>query len=95
MRKSLFWACLVFVFITVFASFAFSEGRACAKERKGEVTLRLNLNAPTKAKDVRVWIPYPVSGHYQRVYDVNITGNFTREGIYREGEHGNIALYAE
>ncbi len=84
--------CLGFVFSFALASYS---GRAYAKERKGEVTLRLNMNVPAGAKDVRLWIPYPVSGRYQRIYDVRITGNFTREGIYREGEHGNIALFAE
>ncbi|MDA8089856.1 MAG: transglutaminase domain-containing protein [Nitrospiraceae bacterium] len=87
---------LFLIIIAGFMSFSFPyEKSAYAKERKGEVTLRLNLNAPEKAKDVRLWIPYPVSGGHQRIYGVNIKGNFTQEGIYREGEHGNIALYAE
>ncbi len=95
-KNSLFTACFVLVFIMAFASVTFStERRAYAQDRRGEVILQLNMNAPVKAKDVRLWIPYPVSGKYQRIYDVNITGNFTKEGIYREGEHGNIALYAE
>ena len=86
----LFTACLALVLAVVFSSFSYAKER-----KKGEVTLQLNMKAPEKAKDVRLWIPYPVSSQYQRVYDVSITGNFTKEGIYREGEHGNIALYAE
>ena len=88
MKKSIIFL-VTFALLTAFAS------PSHANQRSGEVTFSINLKAPEKAKDVRLWIPYPVSDKYQRIYDVRITGNFTREGIYREGEHGNIALYAE
>lgn len=82
-----------FMIITFFMiSFVSS---ASAKERSGEVTINFNLNAPEDSKEVRLWVPYPVSDANQTVYDVNIDGNFVRSGIYREGADGNIALYAE
>lgn len=66
-----------------------------AKERSGEVELTVTIAAPDDSKDVRVWIPYPVSNNVQDVSNVRINGNFSQSGIYGEKETGNLALYAE
>jgi len=66
-----------------------------AKERAAEVIMWFNLNAPAEAKNVRLWIPYPVSDENQIIEDVKVSGNFSNSGVYREAESGNIALYAE
>lgn len=68
---------------------------ASAKERRAEVTYSVNLNAPADAKNVRLWIPYPMSDENQEITDVIVTGNATASGIYKEGAFGNAALYAE
>lgn len=65
------------------------------KERKAEVAFKINLNAPAGSKNVRVWIPYPVSDKNQAVEDVKYNGNYTNVGVYREEEYGNALLYAE
>jgi transglutaminase-like putative cysteine protease len=65
------------------------------KERQAEVTFRINLNAPPDAKDVRLWIPYPVSDRNQAVEDVKFSGNYVNAEVYKEKEYGNSALYAE
>jgi transglutaminase-like putative cysteine protease len=86
MRKTL-WALICMLFVFPCASLA--------KERSGEVTLAVTIAAPDDSKDVRVWIPYPVSDNVQDISDVKIDGNFSQSGIYREKETGNLALYAE
>lgn len=88
MRKKAISAIVVF-FVLVLTSVAL------AKERQGEVTIQFNLNAPEDAKEVRLWIPYPVSDENQDIWDVKVNGNFSNNGVYREGENGNIALYAD
>lgn len=80
---------IAIIFIVAFANLAM------AKERKGEVTVQFNLSAPADAKNVRLWIPYPVSDENQSIEDVRVTGNFSNSGVYRERENGNVALYAE
>jgi transglutaminase-like putative cysteine protease len=86
MRKIL-WSllCVLFVFPCALQ----------ASERSGEVTLAVTIAAPDDSKDVRVWIPYPVSNDTQDISNVKIDGNFSKSGIYREKETGNLALYAE
>jgi len=86
MRKIL---CSVFCLLLVFPVVSF------AMERSGEVTIDVSIAAPDDSKDVRVWIPYPVSNSEQDISDVRIEGNFSKSGVYREKETGNLALYAE
>jgi len=66
-----------------------------AKERLVEVTMTFNLNAPEMAKNVRLWIPYPVSDGNQEITDITVKGNYSRSGVYSEGRNGNHILYAE
>ncbi len=66
-----------------------------AKEREGQLTIEVNLNALSDAKEVRLWIPYPVSDENQDIWDIKVNGNFSNMGVYREGDNGNMALYAE
>lgn len=68
---------------------------AMSKERSGEIELAVTVAAPDDSKDVRVWIPYPVSNSTQDIADVRVNGNFSQSGIYGEKETGNLALYAE
>jgi len=86
----------VFAAIVAFslAAITFAAG-VKVKERRAEVTINVNLQAKAESKRVSLWIPYPVSDENQTIEDVNITGNFSKSGIYREGRYGNMALYAE
>lgn len=68
---------------------------ALAKERKGTVTVEVKVNAPADAKEVRLWLPYPLSDVNQQVTAVNVSGNFTHSSVLREPAGGNTLLYAE
>ncbi|MCR4298968.1 MAG: transglutaminase-like domain-containing protein [Gallionella sp.] len=80
--------------VLLFALFVV-PGSSMAKDRSGEVELAVTIAAPDDSKDVRVWIPYPVSNSTQDISNVRINGNFTQSGVYGEKETGNLALYAE
>ena len=66
-----------------------------AKERRAEVTVKVDLKAPAEAGHVRLWIPYPMSDENQEISDVAVSGNYSAMGTYREGTFGNTILYAE
>jgi len=65
------------------------------KERQGVVTMTVNVKAPADAKDVRVWIPYPVSDANQTISDVAVAGNFTSKSVEKDAGSGSSILYAE
>ena len=83
------------VLSVLFCALFFFPGLSMAKDRSGEVELVVTIAAPDDSKDVRVWIPYPVSDKVQDISNVRIKGNFTQSGVYGEKETGNLALYAE
>lgn len=66
-----------------------------AKERRGVVTVQVNLNAPADAQRVDLWIPYPVSDENQEITGVSVSGNYSAMGVTREGKFGNNMLHAE
>ncbi|HAM34222.1 MAG: hypothetical protein A2Z26_00305 [Deltaproteobacteria bacterium RBG_16_66_15] len=68
---------------------------AWASERTALVTVSVNLASPPAAETVRLWMPYPMSDGNQEITDIRVDGNFTRQGVYREGDFGNPILFAE
>ncbi|VAX25523.1 Transglutaminase-like enzymes, putative cysteine proteases [hydrothermal vent metagenome] len=68
---------------------------ATAKSQSGLVTLEITIDAPKKSKDVRLWVPFPVSDSEQTISDMKIKGNFTSKTVAKQNEHGDYALYAE
>ena len=84
-----------FMLSVFFVCLAGLPAMAVAADHEGTVTIEFNLNAPPAAKNVRLWIPYPVSDDNQMVGNVKVSGNYSHSGVHREGKHGNMALYAE
>ncbi|MEK7803974.1 MAG: transglutaminase-like domain-containing protein, partial [Deltaproteobacteria bacterium] len=81
---------IVAVAITLFVSPAIY-----AKERQGEITFEINIEAPENSTDVKLWLPYPASDKEQTIEDVKIDGNFSNKGVYSQKEEKDLALYAE
>lgn len=82
------------VVLLLFA-FLFLACPSFAKDRQVKVTVQINLHAPQEAKNVRLWIPYPMSNENQDITNVEINGNYSYIGVFREGKAGNNILYAE
>ncbi len=68
---------------------------AYAKERKVRVTMDFNLQAPSDAKEVKLWVPYPVSDRWQTVSDIMVKGNFSNQYVTTDPIYGDHILYAE
>ncbi len=66
-----------------------------AKERSVTVSVDIDLKAPSEAKEVKLWIPYPMSDKNQNVSNVRIAGNYGSSSVLREGTFGNTILFAE
>ncbi len=88
MRKSLLALIVILLGILSLSTTGF------AKERAGVVTFQIELKAPQQAKDVRLWLPYPMSDEFQMITDIHWKGNYTEAAVYREPEHGLVYLYA-
>ena len=82
---------MICVLVLSAADFAYAK----PPQISGEVVFKITIDAPKDSDNVRLWIPYPVSGDYQKIEDVKIDGNFDNQNILAEGKTGNLALYAE
>ena len=65
------------------------------EEKQGKMTFDVSVRTNESSKTVRLWVPYPVSNENQKIENITIYGNYNYSGIYREGEHGNMIIYAE
>lgn len=81
------------VFALLFSAANFANAKPA--QISGEVIFKVTVDAPRESDNVRVWIPYPVSGKYQKIEDVKIDGNFDSQNVLADGDTGNLALYAE
>ena len=61
---------------------------------KGVVTYDVSIKDVAKGKPVSLWIPYPLSDASQQITDVNISGNYEKQGIYRDAASSAVYLYA-
>jgi transglutaminase-like putative cysteine protease len=65
-----------------------------ANEKRGVVTVDVHLKAPAGAKEVRLWLPYPMSDENQEITDVVVKGDYADMAVYRMGKSGESVLYA-
>jgi transglutaminase-like putative cysteine protease len=72
-----------------------SPAAALAGSRSGIVTVDVDLSAQEKGKEVRLWLPYPVSDRDQAVGDIKVSGDFAASGVYTDRANGTPILYAE
>lgn len=68
---------------------------ALANGRSGVVTLEADLSAQEAGKEIKLWIPYPVSDRDQVVGDIKVSGDFASSGVYTDRVNGTPILYAE
>jgi len=80
----------VMMFCTLVATTAFG-----ASSRSGIVTLDVDLSAHNASKEAKLWVPYPVTDHHQKVSDIKVSGDFASSGVYTDSAHGTPILYAQ
>ncbi|MDO8785810.1 MAG: transglutaminase domain-containing protein [Syntrophales bacterium] len=83
----------LFVVLSVVIAF-FISVPARSDTRSGEITMKFEPKVTAKIKDIRLWIPYPVSTPLQKITDVTISGNYNQYAIYSDGANGNMILFA-
>ncbi len=84
MKKSLF--VLFLVVMTAVSAW----GADCS----GTVTSLFDLSAQDAGKEVKLWVPYPVSDAHQSVTGIKVTGDYAESAVYTDPVNGNAMLYA-
>ena len=66
-----------------------------AKERSGEVVFQITVDAPESSKDVRLWLPYPVSDGEQKWVRLLRTGYLLYSGRARHDNQTKLEVENE
>lgn len=67
---------------------------ALAKSRAGVVTVAVDLSAQEQGKEVKLWLPYPISDADQSITDIKVSGDFAESAVYTDRANGTPMLYA-
>lgn len=65
-----------------------------ATSRAGMVTVNVDLSAQEKGKEVKLWLPYPVTDANQSITGVSVSGDYAESGVYTDKANGTPILYA-
>ncbi len=72
----------------LFSTFSFSA------EQQGIIRIQIDLQQ-ADSQPARLWLPYPLSDHYQRIEDIKLQGNYHDTAVYREPVSGALFLFAQ
>ncbi|GLI36945.1 transglutaminase domain-containing protein [Geobacter hydrogenophilus] len=84
--KKLFMAAMLTI---VSAATAFG-----ATSRAGVVTVDVDLSTQEKGKEVKLWLPYPVTDANQTISGISVSGDYAESGVYTDRTNGTPILYA-
>ena len=62
--------------------------------RAGVVTAEFDLSAHDPGKEVRLWVPYPLTDADQTIDGIRISGDYAEAGVYTDRTYGTPMLYA-
>ncbi|QSV44710.1 transglutaminase-like domain-containing protein [Geobacter benzoatilyticus] len=65
-----------------------------ATSRAGVVTVDVDLSAQEKGKEVKLWLPYPVTDADQSITGISVSGDYAESGVYTDKANGTPILYA-
>lgn len=67
---------------------------ALASSLSGTVTMQIDLSQHDKAKEVKLWIAYPISDHNQKISAIKISGDYAESAVYTDQQHSVPMLFA-
>ncbi len=67
---------------------------ASAATRSGIVSMDFDLSGQKAGKEVRLWIPYPVSDSDQLITDIKVSGDYSASAVYTGRENQTPILFA-
>jgi transglutaminase-like putative cysteine protease len=56
--------------------------------------MEVDLSTHQTGKEVKLWIPYPVSDSDQLISNVKVSGDYSESAVYTDPQHGNPILFA-
>ncbi len=83
-----------FLFLLVFVMVLGVSQSSFAKDRSGMFTMRFEIKEGV-GHNTKLWVPYPMSDEFQKISDVEITGNYDYHAVYHSPDAEATYIYAE
>ena len=83
------WLGILLLMCLIFVAHGVSAGT-----RSGTVTMDFDLSGQEAGKEVKLWIPYPVSDPDQLISNIKVSGDYGQSAVYTDPQHGNPILFA-
>jgi len=83
---------LTFIFLLILS--VLSTG-VLAQAASGIIEMNFDLSQHAADKEVKLWIPYPVSSAYQDITGIRVSGDFAQSAVYTDKKYQTPMLYAE
>jgi len=71
-----------------------SVSTAWGASRAGVVTTAVDLSSQDHGKEVKLWLPYPVSDASQTISDIKVSGDYAESAVYTDTANGTPILFA-
>jgi len=90
---------LVLVYVAVMVAMVMWAGSAPAfpnfpAKASGHIVMEFDLSNHPRNKEVKLWIPYPISTPYQTISHIKIKGNYSECAVYTDKKYQTPILYA-
>lgn len=69
-------------------------GQAWAGIPSGQLTFTITPAFSKETKDVKLWIPYPLSNAFQTISGMKVKGNYDTSAVYRDPSSQAVYFYA-
>jgi len=74
--------------------FIFQTAVCFAGTQSGTIVMNFDLSGHSPAEEAQLWIPYPVSDHYQEINKIKVDGDFSESAVYTDQKFQTPMLYA-
>ncbi len=88
MKKKIMCLTLSILLISTMSAFA-------SNVAGGKMTIDFDLSGYDRNREVKLWVPYPVSDENQTISGIEVAGNFESSGVYTDKKFKNTMLYAK
>ena len=90
-----YFGAVIFLLGCVMFSLLVLPADASFNTRSGVVTMEFEPIFNAHAKEIKLWIPYPASNHFQKIEDISVKGNHSVHSVYSDGVNGNMILFVQ
>jgi len=84
-----------FLLLLLLVVLSFALPCQAAQEVSGTVTFSFDLSGHGSDKEARLWIPYPASGRYQEIENLEFSGTESYFGIYTDRKYQRLIIFAK